>query len=210
MSGISLGAVRHRRPRRCQLGQSLVEFTLIFPIMLLILLTVADFGRYFAAGITIESIARTAAETAAEQYRVDLLSGIDPVADPSEQARLHQVAWQSVCDESGSLPNVSLGSPGTQCPGIATMVCIHDGADPNCGAVYNDGGVSAGCNSFEAGNAPSSAKGLITERAYVEVRVCYRFSTFLPMRIPFVGGSLSPLSGDWFIGKSRMFTVADW
>ena len=43
-------------------GQSLVEFALVLPMLLVLLLGVADFGRVFAAGITIEAAARNAAE----------------------------------------------------------------------------------------------------------------------------------------------------
>jgi hypothetical protein len=35
-------------------GQALVEFSLVLPILLLLLLTVGDFGRLFAATITID------------------------------------------------------------------------------------------------------------------------------------------------------------
>ena len=55
---------RKRSPR----GQSLVEFALVLPMLLVLLLGIADFGRVFPAGITIEAAARNAAEAAAQEY----------------------------------------------------------------------------------------------------------------------------------------------
>ncbi len=46
-------------------GQSLVEFALVLPLLLILLLGVADFGRVFAAGITLEAAARNASEVVA-------------------------------------------------------------------------------------------------------------------------------------------------
>jgi Flp pilus assembly protein TadG len=61
-----------RYPARCERarlrGQALVEFALVLPIVLVLLLTVSDFGRLFATTITIESAARAAAEVAATEY----------------------------------------------------------------------------------------------------------------------------------------------
>src|SRR5690606_20209344 len=44
--------LRTRRPER---GQSLVEFALVLPMLLVLLLGIADFGRVFAAGILLEA-----------------------------------------------------------------------------------------------------------------------------------------------------------
>ena len=46
---------------------------------------------------------------------------------------------------------------------------------------------------------------------YVEVRVCYRFSTILPtMEIASIGVPLSPLAGAFYIERERHFTVVDY
>ena len=127
-----------RRPRRRPRGQSLTEFALVFPLLLVLLLTVADFGRIFAAGITIESAARAAAETAAGQYLTELTRvSPSPIATAGYQ-RIHDAAWQSICDEASSLPNASPGSGGGQCSGLPTVVCVHDNADSMCASAYND------------------------------------------------------------------------
>jgi len=186
---------------RAKRGQSLVEFTLVVPFLLILLLTVADFGRYFAAAIRVESIARTAAEVAAQEY----------LRAPSvNYATIHGYAWQSVCDEADGLANVTYYGPATECDGIATRVCVHDGIDPICDTTYNATGIVLGsCPAVAATMSNVQAGGTETSR-YVEVRACYRFSTILPMKIPFVGGELTPLSGDFYVEKVRTFTVADY
>jgi hypothetical protein len=194
-------------------GQSLVEFTMVFPIMLLLLLTVADFGRVFASSIALESAARAAAETAAGDYLVELrlmpLSA--PPLTPDGYDRVHRAAWQSICDEASNQPNATRGSGGGQCDGLPTVVCVHDGADPNCGVVYNAGGSgTTGCPLVAAGASNTQTDPSPIGTKYVEVRVCYRFSAFFGVNIPFLGGNLSPLAGNFYLERSRTFTVADY
>lgn len=174
--------------------------------MLIILLVVGDFGRLFAAGITIESSARTAAEVAAAEYNRALT--------PIDYAAIHRIAWSSVCDEASKLPNATPGTGAGQCDGLPTVVCVHDLNDVGCGNVYNAAsGVPAGCPGLALVNRPSNVLaggGETTPSKYVEVRVCYRFNTFISMTIPSVGGPLSALGGDFFIERARVFAVADY
>ncbi len=190
------------RPRRTwSRGQSVTEFALIVPFLLIILLTVADFGRYFAASLNVESIARAAAEVSAQEY---------VRAAPPDYAAIHGHAWESVCDEAKGLANVTYNGPATECVGIPTLVCVHDGTDPNCATPYNaGGGVPAEC-SVIADPISNAQTGGSELSKYVEVRVCYRFSTVFGFSIPFLGGSLDTLSGNFYIQKIRTFTVADY
>lgn len=184
-------------------GQSVTEFALVVPFLLIILLTVADFGRYFAASLNVESIARTAAEVSAQQANF-------PLGTPPNWAGIHDRAWQSVCNEAKGLANVTYNGPATQCDGIPTLVCVHDGLDPICSTSYNaGGGVPAECSVITdpVSNAQTGGSEL---SKYVEVRVCYRFSTVFGFSIPFLGGSLDTLSGNFYIQKIRTFTVADY
>ncbi len=50
-----------RQHRRRSRGQSLVEFALILPILLLLVVSAADAGRLFFAYVTIENAAREGA-----------------------------------------------------------------------------------------------------------------------------------------------------
>ncbi len=200
------GSSRHSTRRVFTRGQSLVEFVLVFPLLLVLLLTVADFGRLFAVGITIESAARAAAELAASQYMFEP----SPVSSAGYD-RLHEFAYRTVCDEASALPNATPATSG-ECGGLPTIVCVHDGADPGCSNVYNVGGtIPAGCGSFDAGLRPTPAQtgGAETSR-YVEVRVCYRFTTLFQLTFPGVGITFSPLGGEFIIERNRAFTVADY
>src|SRR3989337_4028515 len=70
------GALTGRRPpiagdaarRRRGLGQSLAEFAILLPLLLILIVGIADFGRLFTAGIVMEAAARNAAEVAAHEY----------------------------------------------------------------------------------------------------------------------------------------------
>jgi hypothetical protein len=194
----------------------MVEFTMVLPILLFLVFTLGDFGRVFAASITVESAARTAAEVAAAEYLREPGAIPTPPDPPSVSAagyaRVHQYAWQSVCDEASSLPNASPGTGGGECGGLPTVVCVHDGYDPDCANAYNAGaGIPAACGALAPGTRPTNVQTGGTETSrYVEVRVCYRFSTFFAIDIPFIGGTLSPLGGDFYIERIRTFTVADY
>jgi hypothetical protein len=189
---------------------------MILPIMLVLLLTVADFGRLFATGISLESAARAAAETAAGAYLAELrTSGGLPPLTTAAYDRVHKAAWQSICDEASRLPNATPGSGGSQCSDLPTLVCVHDSGDPGCATIYNaGGGGTTGCPQVAAAtdNAPVDPTSTVSATVkYVEVRICYRFSTILPgINIPFLGGTLSPLSGNFFLERVRTFTVADY
>jgi hypothetical protein len=184
----------------------MAEFALVAPVLLFVLLTVGDFARYFATSIALESMARTAAEVGAQEYVHELAGG-----GSIDYALVHQTAWQSVCDEGRDLPNAQPGAPGAQCGAIPTLVCVHDAIDGTCPSTYNSSGaVPASCGQMQAGAAPTTALDSQGHK-YVEVRVCYRFSTFFgSIFLPFLGGALNPLSGDFYIERTREFTVADY
>jgi hypothetical protein len=189
-------------------GQSLVEFVLVMPIIFVLLITIGDFGRYFASGVNLESAARASAEVAAQEYNRQLATaGISP-----DYTVVHRAAWSSVCDETKGLPNMTYNGSAVECDGVPTIVCVHDGVDPDCSNQYNGaGGFAANCASFDPGVAPSNAQAGGSETSmYVEVRVCYRFNTFFDITLPFIGGAIAPLSGDWILERTRMFTVADY
>jgi hypothetical protein len=48
--------------RAAQSGQSLVEFSLVVPLMLLLVIAIADFGRLYVSAVAVESAAREAAD----------------------------------------------------------------------------------------------------------------------------------------------------
>jgi TadE-like protein len=206
---------RNRTGRVPARGQSLVEFTLILPIILILLLAVADFGRVYATGITMESSARAAAETAAIEYFREFMAVNPAPMDPAAYDRVHRAAWSSICDEAAAYPNATPGAGGNECDGLPTVVCVHDGLDPHCGDLYNSSTAPPGdCPALAAGNRPSNSQaaqaGLTETSKWVEVRVCYRFTTIMRLSVPFIGGSMTALGGEFALERTRTFTVADY
>jgi hypothetical protein len=62
----SMSPVRKVSGRERSRGQSLVEFALIFPVVLLLTLIAIDFGRIYLGWINLEQMARIAANHAAD------------------------------------------------------------------------------------------------------------------------------------------------
>src|SRR3970040_1696624 len=86
-------------------GQSLVEFALTLPMLLILLLGVADFGRLFSHGIILEAAARNGAEAAAQEYVQLQRNQPGGALTPANYARLHTIALEALCEEAGPLPN---------------------------------------------------------------------------------------------------------
>jgi len=191
-----------------------VEFALVLPMLLVLLLGVADFGRVFQAGIVTEAAARSGAESAALER---LRSRPNP-ATPGDVAyyeRLHQLAAQAACAEVRVLPNTTYvpDDPATAatdeeaCPEMpAIAVCVQDGMDPGCGSL------AAGYTGIPATQCTELARpwdrysGGITGSHSVEVRLCYRFTTLFNLNFSLpLGWGLS--LGDVYLQRSRTFVV---
>jgi PKD repeat protein len=71
-------SLRRHRPR----GQSVVEFALVIPVLLLLTLTAIDFGRVFLGWVNLQQMTRIAANHAAEHA-----SAWGTPGDPAEQAK---------------------------------------------------------------------------------------------------------------------------
>lgn len=185
-------------------------------MLLVLLLGIADFGRVFTAGITVEAAARNGAEAAAQEYVQLLRNRTDPLSSDDYQ-RLHRVAAEAVCGEAETLPNqavtgdcadISEGAASLTMPAVA--VCVHDDVDPLC-----DGSEAAAAPTecaqmksvtWNPANAGPAASG--SALPYVEVHVCYRFTTLLNLtnlELPF-GWSLS--LGEVWLERGREFVTA--
>jgi hypothetical protein len=196
--------IRGFTDRRDPRGQSLVEFALVLPMLLVLLLGIADFGRVFSAGITMEALSRNAAEAAAQEYLQlrRATPGVEPptTAYDAVLARAATVA----CDEAKILPNHA--GAGTTCSMPVVAACVHDEWGDHCG------GASATppseCSELTAAPTalPSQPGGL----PYVQVKTCYRFTTLISLSnlsLPF-GWSLT--LGDIWLQRDRSFSVADY
>jgi TadE-like protein len=184
-------------------GQGLVEFALTLPLLLVFLLGIADFARAFTAEITMEAAARNGAEAAAQEYlqRSHKAGGLLATDYPE----LHDVALNAVCAEADTLPNQV--KSGSSCTMPLAAVCIHDGVDPSCGIEADPSAVECSLINGAWDNANLGAH--TPPLPYVEVRVCYQFTTLfnLNLQLPF-GWGLS--LGDIWVQKDREFTVANY
>jgi len=177
-------------------------------MLIVLLLGIADFGRVFAAGITLEAAARDAAEVAAQEYLQIRRDSAPATADDFD--RIHRVALERLCGEADPLPNQV--ASGLTCTMPAAAVCIHDDAAElaNYGARCGQEAPAAPpeCTELHAAWPPSAP--VTGSLAWVEIRACYRFTTLFNLRdlqLPF-GWGLD--LGDIWLQKARAFTVADY
>jgi hypothetical protein len=192
---------------RSSRGQSVVEFALVIPILMMLFVGIADFGRVFNAGVVLEASARNAAEHATQKYLANppgdpsltaaaRLSAPVAAADPAYYAAIRQAAARVACAEMRGLPSTDYvdGACATW-PVIA--VCVHDSADPNCGATATGfASVPPECGEL-TGTWSNAASG--TGERWVEVRACYRFTTIL--KLPLI------TFGEIYLERARSFII---
>jgi hypothetical protein len=211
----ALGAIRADTGRfgrrRSSAGQSLAEFALVVPILLIVFVAIADFGRIFAASIDVEAATRNAAEATANEYlanppgdpaltAADRLRLAAPGGNQPYYDKLHTYGAGVVCAELRGLPNTNYDSGTNTCPNMPiVLVCIHDSQDGGCGtpAQPGGGGIPANCGDFTP-IATTDQQG--TSNRWVEIRTCYKFTALLN-DMP-----LFPFSEIW-MQRTRNFTI---
>jgi hypothetical protein len=169
-------------------GQALTEFVLILPIMLLLLLGIADFGRLFAAGIVVRAASRDGAEAAAQLYvQLDQSTSMSAT---DFYAALHAKAAAVACDETKGLWNTSTDGSGN-CTVPAIAVCVHDAGltvngatqpGDTCGPTQGAPSADESANCSGLGQAWSTSPD-VAGLPSVEVRICYPFSMLMQMPI---------------------------
>jgi TadE-like protein. len=175
-------------------GQSLVEFAVIVPILMIVFVAIADFGRIFAAEIAIEAATRNAAEATANQYLATPpgpLQNSAPTGVSTYYDAIHTYAAGVVCAELRDLPSTNYDTGTNTCPDMpVVMVCIHDSQDPSCGTLASPGvlGTPADCTVFTP--APENDQGSTPHPRprWVEVRTCYHFTAILELPLFSLGG----------------------
>lgn len=106
---------RHSDRRRSR-GQSLVEFAIVVPVLLLITLVAIDFGRIFLGWVNLQQMTRVAAGFASEHASAWESPG-DPIDRARYQTQVSNDARQINCDLPNPLPDpiipagTALGSP---------------------------------------------------------------------------------------------------
>lgn len=189
--------------RPLERGQSMAEFVLVLPILLVLFIGIADFGRVFQAGVAVEAATRNAAEAAANEYLANPPGPLEfaaPGTDQGYYTSLHGYAAGVVCADLRLLPNTNYNAgPPASCPDMpVVLVCVHDSQDAACGTVASPGsaGIPPGCTDFAA--PPTSTQHGSAQR-WVEVRTCYHFTNILNL----------PLFafGDVYLQRTRSFTI---
>lgn len=114
---------RRRRAR----GQSLVEFALVFPVLLLLALFALDFGRVFLGWITLNNMARVGADFAA-RHPDAWANGTTSVTD--EYAALIAASYDAIncTPDPADPPPPTFG--GTRQPGQPATVALACGFEP--------------------------------------------------------------------------------
>jgi hypothetical protein len=185
-------------------GQSVVEFALVMPMLLIVFIAIADFGRIFAASIAVEAATRNAAEAAANRYLSDKPGGVSldqpaPPGSSSYYGPLHTFAAGVVCAELRDQPNTNYNSGTNTCPDMpVVMVCVHDSQDTDCATHASPGtaAIPPECTVFTPTPTPDQ---LGTKARWVEVRTCYHFTALLA--IPLFS------LGDFWLQRTNQFTI---
>ena len=188
----------HRSAR----GQSLVEFALVLPMLLVLLLGIADFGRVMSQGIVLEAAVRDGAEAAAQELVQRQRNTPGGLTDDDYQA-IHDVALATVCQEAETLPNQAMSGVSCTMPWVA--VCVHDPAGGDINECGSEGSVApTECTVMDDPWSPS-----IAQTTPADPLGCYRFTTLfgLNLRFPF-GWGLS--LGDVWLQRDRSFVAGDY
>lgn len=149
-------------------GQSVVEFALVLPIMVIVLLAILDFSRIYATMTSVESAAREAAD-----YGTTLGAGKWQVGAPAD-ATLAEMRRRA-CIAASDLPDYQDpdGDPTNGCSNPSFDYCLTTTAGGVCGPLDP----LAGCESPTRSPDPCT----------VTVTLTHTFHLFSPFNIEFSG-----------------------
>lgn len=156
------------RPERAR-GQSLVEFAISVPILLLIVLIIGDFARLYSAWLTLQSTTRDAAEAAAASAPYSVISGT-----PEDAARA--VFLATFCAGAATIPGYSAGASSTTCtgPGLGTV----SGQFPNRTCNQAPTAFAFSDNAGLPGGSPSHKVAVVT------ADTCFTYQPLFPFFAP--------------------------
>lgn|SRR5579862_9416710 len=169
-------------------GQSVVEFALIFPLLLVLVLAVGDFGRIYTSLVAVEAAAREAADLGAfdpANWNTDLA-----LANPAQTVvRMERAACTSAAtshldgyaEPAGTVGHATCTNP--------TMACWLEQA----------GHAPAPCATY-VGGAGGCGDATTDPPCVVHVQLTYEFDTFihapiLPATVTFVRDARFAVSG---------------
>lgn len=130
--------------RRTRRGQALVEFALVIPIFLLVMVALFDLGRAVFAYNTLTNAAREGARIAiVNQYRPSVIArakqqtAIVELNDPSVQVNYYQVAPDGTPDTSDTCALVAVG-----CLAVVSFEATYQPITPMVGNIIFPSGVT--------------------------------------------------------------------
>lgn len=157
---------RVRRARADRRGQSLTEFALIVPVMLLLVIAVADFGRLYTAAVAVEAAAREAADYGAFQssyWNVDAATSVNnPPITAAEMERRACVAAAGSHLEGYAEPTGTVGHAVCSNPSFSCWL-------------QPSGGIEVPCDTYPGGACADSTT---DPSCIVHVRLAYTFRPF--------------------------------
>ena len=183
----------------------MVEFVLVLPILLIVFIAIADFGRIFAAMISLEAATRNAAEATANRYLAEPPGPVNvpaPAGSTAYYDALHSYAASVVCAELRDLPNTNYDSGTNTCPDMpVVMACIHDSQDTSCTSLASPGSQPPPAECAVFSPSPDNGQGGTAHPRprWVEVRTCYRFT-------PILNAPLFSLGSFW-LQRTSHFTI---
>jgi hypothetical protein len=173
-----MGALKLAR-RSGSRGQSVVEFALVLPIMVVLLFAIVDFARIYTTMMSIESAAREAADYGTELGAAKWLPDPDPAPPPAGADATVVDMREHACIAASDLPDYSTSGgdedadgvdDGCTNPSFAYCVTPADGAP--CGSLNP----ADGC---EATTREPPCK--------VTVTLTYNFRLLAPLNIEVMG-----------------------
>lgn len=148
-------------------GQSLVEFALVVPLMLIVLLAVLDFARIYTTMMSVESAAREAADYGTTLGAGKWQAGAPVIGTVREMERRACVASRNLPDYRD--PD---GNPATGCANPQFDYCLTASVGGTCGPVNP----AAGCENP-----------LRSDPCTVTVTLTHEFKLFAPFNIEVSG-----------------------
>jgi hypothetical protein len=157
-----------RRSARGDLGQSIVEFALVLPIMVLVLLATVDFARVYTTMMSVESAAREAAD-----YGTTLGAGKWQPGAPMDGTVAEM--QRRACVAASDLPDYADtdSDPTNGCTNPSFAYCLTATVGGTCGPVDP----TAGCE------VPTRA-----QPCTVTVTLTHEFRLIAPLNIQVGGG----------------------
>jgi Flp pilus assembly protein TadG len=168
-------------------GQSVVEFALVAPIMIVLLVAIVDFARVYTTMVTVESAAREAADYGTTLGAVKW----DPAVATTTEAEMKRRA----CIASMNLPDYADADsdPATGCDNPVFEHCIQPSDLSACGPLNPLDGCEV------ATREPP---------CWVKVTLTYDFQLFSPIRLEILGATIG-FPASITIKRDSVFAITD-